>query len=97
MMSFIPIFLFISIWSIFIYAAGVTLITQYCITFIFFLATLQLRYVTVARKNGSLGISVKGGQENSLPILISRIPEGGAAYHTKRLFVGDAIIKGIVA
>ncbi|KAL4119235.1 hypothetical protein QTP88_012076 [Uroleucon formosanum] len=52
-----------------------------------------LRYVTVARKNGSLGISVKGGQENSLPILISRIPEGGAAYHTKRLFVGDAIIK----
>jgi len=50
----------------------------------------------VARKNGSLGISVKGGQENSLPILISRIPEGGAAYHTKRLFVGDAIIKGIV-
>lgn len=52
--------------------------------------------MTVTRKNGSLGISVKGGQENSLPILISRIPEGGAAYHTKRLFVGDAIIKGIV-
>lgn len=50
--------------------------------------------MTVTRKNGSLGISVKGGQENSLPILISRIPEGGAAFHTKRLFVGDAIIKG---
>lgn len=50
----------------------------------------------MTRKNGSLGISVKGGQENNLPILISRIPEGGAAYHTKRLFVGDAIIKGIV-
>jgi len=50
--------------------------------------------VTVTRKNGSLGISVKGGQENSLPILISKICEGGAAYHTKRLFVGDAIIKG---
>lgn len=48
----------------------------------------------MTRKNGSLGISVKGGQENSLPILISKIPEGGAAYHTKRLFVGDAIIKG---
>lgn len=48
----------------------------------------------MTRKNGSLGISVKGGQENNLPILISRIPEGGAAYHTKRLFVGDAIIKG---
>lgn len=50
--------------------------------------------MTVTRKNGSLGISVKGGQENNLPILISRIPEGGAAFHTKRLFVGDAIIKG---
>jgi len=50
----------------------------------------------VTRKNGSLGISVKGGQENSLPILISKIPEGGAACHTKRLFVGDAIIKGSV-
>lgn len=62
---------------------------------IVFIYLLQLRYVTVTRKNGSLGISVKGGQENSLPILISRIPEGGAAYHTKRLFVGDAIIKGI--
>ncbi|XP_050541714.1 gamma-1-syntrophin [Daktulosphaira vitifoliae] len=52
-----------------------------------------LRYVTVTRKNGSLGISVKGGRENSLPILISKIPEGGAAHYTKRLFVGDAIIK----
>lgn len=49
----------------------------------------------MTRKNGSLGISVKGGQENNLPILISKIPEGGAAHHTKRLFVGDAIIKGI--
>ncbi|TRY75410.1 hypothetical protein TCAL_01619 [Tigriopus californicus] len=39
-----------------------------------------------------LGISIKGGKENRMPILISKIFEGLAAEATKKLFVGDAIL-----
>ncbi|KAE8744725.1 hypothetical protein FOCC_FOCC008633 [Frankliniella occidentalis] len=53
------------------------------------------RMVSVTRqKVGGLGLSIKGGSEHKLPILISRIFKGQAADETGKLFVGDAIIKG---
>lgn len=51
--------------------------------------------VSVKRqKVGGLGLSIKGGAEHKLPVLISRIYENQAADATGELFVGDAIIKG---
>lgn len=44
-------------------------------------------------KNGGLGLSIKGGAEHKLPILISKIYKDQAADITGQLFVGDAIIK----
>ena len=60
--------------------------TQYC---------KQERMVSVTRRaEGGLGLSIKGGAEHNLPVLISRIFKGQAAEATGQLFVGDAIIKG---
>ena len=39
-----------------------------------------------------LGISIKGGKENKMPILISKIFKGMAADKTEQLYVGDAIL-----
>lgn len=39
-----------------------------------------------------LGISIKGGRENKMPILISKIFPGMAADRTEQLYVGDAIL-----
>lgn len=39
-----------------------------------------------------LGISIKGGRENKMPILISKIFAGMAAHLTGQLHVGDAIL-----
>jgi hypothetical protein len=47
-------------------------------------------------KNGSqqgLGISIKGGRENRMPILISKIFKGMAADQTGQLYIGDAIVR----
>ena len=46
-------------------------------------------------KNGSqgLGISIKGGRENRMPILISKIFKGMAADQTGKLYIGDAIVR----
>uniref|UniRef100_A0A4W3I8D0 Syntrophin, basic 1 n=1 Tax=Callorhinchus milii TaxID=7868 RepID=A0A4W3I8D0_CALMI len=41
---------------------------------------------------GGLGISIKGGKENKMPILISKIFKGLAADQTEALYVGDAIL-----
>ena len=55
----------------------------------------QERIVSITRqKVGGLGLSIKGGAEHKLPILISRIFKDQAADRTGELFVGDAIIKG---
>ncbi|KDR23305.1 hypothetical protein L798_14067, partial [Zootermopsis nevadensis] len=52
------------------------------------------RIVSVTRqKVGGLGLSIKGGAEHKLPILISRIFKDQAADRTGELFVGDAIVK----
>ncbi|XP_056141742.1 beta-1-syntrophin [Lampris incognitus] len=51
------------------------------------------RSVTVAKQEvGGLGISIKGGKENKMPILISKIFRGLAADQTQALYVGDAIL-----
>ncbi|KAH9400733.1 Beta-1-syntrophin [Tyrophagus putrescentiae] len=52
------------------------------------------RLVAIRRKRpgDGLGISIKGGRENRMPILISKIFRGLAADATGQLFVGDAII-----
>lgn len=44
-------------------------------------------------KNSGLGLSIKGGAEHKLPILISKIYKDQAADITGQLFVGDAILK----
>nr|CAD7202962.1 unnamed protein product [Timema douglasi] len=52
------------------------------------------RMVNVTRqKVGGLGLSIKGGAEHKLPVLISRIFKNQAADQTGQLFIGDAIIK----
>lgn len=52
------------------------------------------RMVQITRqKLGGLGLSIKGGAEHKLPILISRIYKDQAADVSGQLFVGDAVIK----
>ncbi|KAM7382646.1 hypothetical protein PAMP_002368 [Pampus punctatissimus] len=51
------------------------------------------RCVKVTKQEvGGLGISIKGGKENKMPILISKIFKGLAADQTQALYVGDAIL-----
>ncbi|CAH1188277.1 unnamed protein product [Phyllotreta striolata] len=53
----------------------------------------QKRLVHVIKsENNGLGISIKGGRENKMPILISKIFKGMAADQTEQLYVGDAIL-----
>uniref|UniRef100_A0A4W3HJV7 PDZ domain-containing protein n=1 Tax=Callorhinchus milii TaxID=7868 RepID=A0A4W3HJV7_CALMI len=46
----------------------------------------------VKQEAGGLGISIKGGRENHMPILISKIFKSLAADQSGELFVGDAIL-----
>ena len=51
------------------------------------------RLVHVIKTDTSgLGVSIKGGRENKMPILISKIFKGMAADLTGQLYVGDAIL-----
>eukprot|EP00794_Sanderia_malayensis_P018995 gene18995-20906_t len=53
----------------------------------------QVRVARVIKQDvGGLGISIKGGRENKMPILISKIFKGLAADQTESLYVGDAIL-----
>ncbi|KAI8122229.1 Beta-1-syntrophin [Lucilia cuprina] len=53
----------------------------------------QKRHVRIIKsENNGLGISIKGGRENRMPILISKIFRGMAADQAKGLYVGDAIL-----
>ena len=55
----------------------------------------QIRIVKIVRdEKTGLGLSIKGGAEHNLPIMISQIFKDQAADKTGKLFVGDAIIKG---
>lgn len=52
-----------------------------------------VRKVRVLKQDsGGLGISIKGGRENKMPILISKIFPGLAADQSRALRVGDAIL-----
>ncbi|XP_061878341.1 beta-2-syntrophin [Entelurus aequoreus] len=46
----------------------------------------------VKQESGGLGISIKGGRENRMPILISKIFPGLSADQSRALRVGDAIL-----
>ena len=51
------------------------------------------RFVRVVKTETSgLGISIKGGKENKMPILISKIFKGMSADLTGQLYVGDALL-----
>ncbi|CAI4221460.1 unnamed protein product [Auanema sp. JU1783] len=53
----------------------------------------EKRTVRVVKYDGNgLGISIKGGRDNNMPIIISKIFKGMAADQTGELFVGDAIL-----
>lgn len=53
----------------------------------------QRRIVRLTKTDSNgLGISIKGGCENKMPILISKIFKGMAADQTEKLYVGDAIL-----
>ena len=53
----------------------------------------QKRVIRVVKEDANgLGISIKGGKENKMPILISKIFKGMAADKTEQLYVGDAIL-----
>ncbi|CAJ0594954.1 unnamed protein product [Cylicocyclus nassatus] len=53
----------------------------------------EKRTVRVVKYDGNgLGISIKGGRDNNMPIIISKIFKGMAADHTGELFVGDTIL-----
>lgn len=50
------------------------------------------RVRVVKQEAGGLGISIKGGRENRMPILISKIFPGLAADQSRALRLGDAIL-----
>lgn len=55
--------------------------------------TSQKRNVKIVKPdNTGLGISIKGGRENRMPILISKIFPNMPADQTGQLYVGDAIL-----
>ena len=56
------------------------------------LFVLLLFLQVVKEEQHGLGISIKGGRENRMPILISKIFKSMAADRTERLYVGDAIL-----
>lgn len=52
----------------------------------------QKRSVRIVKSdNTGLGISIKGGRENRMPILISKIFKGLAADQTEQLYVGNTM------
>ena len=50
-------------------------------------------YIKKSVESPDLGISIKGGRENRMPIIISKIFKGKAADKTEQLHVGDAILR----
>ena len=54
---------------------------------------LRTIYIKKSVESPDLGISIKGGRENRMPIIISKIFKGKAADKTGQLHVGDAILR----
>ena len=54
----------------------------------------ETRLVTLKRVDPgeSLGVSITGGNEHGVPIIVSEIHDNGPAARSGRLFVGDAIL-----
>ncbi|XP_077425876.1 gamma-2-syntrophin isoform X1 [Vanacampus margaritifer] len=56
----------------------------------------QVNHRTVVlrrQETGGLGLSIKGGAENNVPVVISKISKDQVADQTGKLFVGDAVLK----
>ncbi|XP_042186162.1 gamma-2-syntrophin isoform X1 [Oncorhynchus tshawytscha] len=56
----------------------------------------QLNHRTVVLRRqaaGGLGISIKGGAEHKVPVVISKMFKDQVAYQTGKLFVGDAMLQ----
>ena len=51
-----------------------------------------IRVININKGDEGLGISIKGGHEHRMPIIISKIFRGMAADRTRQLYVGDAIL-----
>lgn len=51
-----------------------------------------LSFQVIKDEQNGLGISIKGGRENRMPILITKIYKNTGADKTDRLYVGDAIL-----
>ena len=53
---------------------------------------LQLRVVKLGRgPDGQLGISIKGGRDHNLPVLVSKVCRQEDDDH---VYIGDAILRG---
>lgn len=54
----------------------------------------EVRFINLKRENSSegLGISITGGLEHGVPILVSEIHEDGPAARSGEMYVGDAIL-----
>lgn len=54
----------------------------------------EVRFINLKRENSSegLGISITGGLEHGVPILVSEIHEDGPAARSGEIYVGDAIL-----
>ena len=64
--------------------------TYFIKEFLFFFS--QLRTIKLRRtSDGNLGISIKGGKDQNLPILVSKVCRDEEDDH---LYIGDAIVKG---
>ncbi len=48
--------------------------------------------MTILRVDGVLGLSVRGGAEHSLPLIVSRLIPGSPAALCKQIYIGDAVI-----
>ena len=57
---------------------------------------LRTIYIKKSVESPDLGISIKGGRENRMPIIISKIFKGKAADKTGQLHVGDAILRYVL-
>ncbi|XP_027745182.1 gamma-2-syntrophin-like, partial [Empidonax traillii] len=55
--------------------------------------TVQITVTLRRQPVGGLGLSIKGGAEHKVPVVISKIFKDQAAEQTGMLFIGDAIIQ----
>ncbi|XP_049597267.1 gamma-2-syntrophin isoform X2 [Syngnathus scovelli] len=53
----------------------------------------EMTVVLPRQESGALGLSIKGGAENNVPVVISKISKEQLADQSGKLFVGDAVLE----